>query len=252
MKNLHAMIAEDEQLAREELSYLLDKEPDVTVCPSAQTGEQLINLYVKHEPDIIFLDVQMPGISGVEAAKKIADLAYIQKPLFIFTTAFDTYAVDAFEVEAVDYLLKPYDESRFQKTMKRVRKMIAQLDGTMEQDMPEKEPSPGGKLLIDDGERMVVISPESIYYAVPSKRVLEIHTKDDVIESRMTLNELENKLKGESFFRTHRSYLVNLDYIREITPWFNGTSNITLTDHNHTTIPVSRAARKVLLEIFKT
>ncbi|GAA0607165.1 LytTR family transcriptional regulator DNA-binding domain-containing protein [Virgibacillus siamensis] len=251
MKNLHVMIAEDEQLAREELVYLLDKEPDVITCPSAETGEQLIDLYVKHEPDIIFLDVQMPGISGVEAAKRIADLAYIQKPLFIFTTAFDTYAMDAFEVEAVDYLLKPYDESRFRKTMRRIRKLMTQMDGTVQQDMEEKEPSPGEKLLIDDGERMVVLSPDSIYYAVPSKRVLEIHTKGEVIESKMTLNELENKLKGGSFFRTHRSYLVNLDYIREITPWFNGTSNVTLTDQDHTSLPVSRAARKVLLEIFK-
>lgn len=252
MKNLHVMIAEDERMAQEELDFLLKKEPDVVTSPSAETGEQLIELYVEHEPDIIFLDVQMPGISGVEAAKKIIELAYIQRPLFVFTTAFDTYAINAFEVEAVDYLLKPYDESRFVKTMKRVRRLMAQKNRNVEQDLSEKEQSPGAKLLFDDGERMVVLSPDSIYYAVPSRRMLEIHTKDDVIESRMTLNELEKKLEGESFFRTHRSYLVNLNYIWEITPWFNGTSNVTLTDKCHTTIPVSRTARKVLLELFKS
>nr|WP_077330378.1 LytTR family DNA-binding domain-containing protein [Virgibacillus siamensis] len=251
MRNLHVLIAEDEQLAREELEFLLNKEPDVVTYPSAETGEELIQLYVEHEPDVIFLDVQMPGMSGVEAAKRITNLAYLQQPLFIFTTAYDTYAIDAFEVEAVDYLLKPYDESRFLKTMKRIRKLMAQSKDTAGQNMPGKKHQTA-KLLVDDGERMVVLAPDSIFYAVPSKRVTEIHTKDGIIESRLTLNELEKKLDSESFFRTHRSYLVNLNYIREITPWFNGTSNITLTDKQQTKIPVSRGARKVLLEVFKT
>lgn len=252
MKNIHAMIAEDEQLAQEELVYLLGKETDVVTCPSAETGEQLVELYMEHEPDVIFLDVQMPEMSGVEAAKRIMDLAYIQTPLFIFTTAYDEYAVAAFEIEAVDYLLKPYEEARFQKTMSRVRKQLAQIDVKRETyGQTERQPS-GSKLLIDDGERMVVLSPDSIYYAVPSKRLLEIHTKDEVIESRMTLNELEKKLQGLSFFRTHRSYLVNLNYVREIVPWFNGTCNVTLMDKGDTTLPVSRAARKILLTTFKT
>src|SRR5699024_11292043 len=107
------------------------------------------------------------------------------------------------------------------------------------------------KLLVDDGEKMIVISSESIYYAVPAQRMLEIHTENEVIESKMTLQELEKKLSGRAFFRTHRNYLVNLNHILEITTWFNGTSNVTLKDKNRTKIPVSRSANKVLLKMFK-
>ncbi|MGJ9459670.1 LytR/AlgR family response regulator transcription factor [Oceanobacillus sp. CF4.6] len=248
---IHTMIAEDEQLAREELIYLLEKEKDVVLCSSAETGEQLIDLYIEQEPDVIFLDVHMPGMHGVEAAKKITELAYIQPPLFIFTTAYDDYAVEAFEIEAIDYMLKPYDLVRFQTAMDRVRKRLLQLEVKGESSIPNQGFPTTSKLLIDDNDRMVVLSPDSIYYAVPFKRMLEIHTEDKVIVSRMTLQELEKKVQGFSFFRTHRSYLVNLNHVQEITPWFNGTSNVTLKDKKQTTIPVSRAARKHLLDLFE-
>lgn len=251
MKNIHVMIAEDEELAREELIYLLKKEQDVITCPSAENGKQLIDLYTEHKPDVIFLDVQMPGMQGVAAAKRVIELATIHPPLFVFTTAYDEYAVDAFEIDAIDYLLKPYDESRFLKTLQRVRKQLEHIDKKENKHVQPQIQTTTTKLLVDDGDRMVVLSPNSIYYAVPSKRILEIHTKDEVIESRLTLQELEEKLQDHSFFRTHRSYLVNLNYIREITPWFNGTCNVTLEDKHHTTLPVSRSARKILLELFK-
>ncbi|WP_152658118.1 LytTR family DNA-binding domain-containing protein [Oceanobacillus sp. CFH 90083] len=246
---IHTMIAEDEQLAREELIYLLEKEKDVKLLPSAETGEQLIELYKEHDPDVIFLDVHMPGIHGVAAAKKIMELAYLKVPLFIFTTAYDEYAVEAFEIDAMDYMLKPYDTERFQMTMNRLRNRMQQLERKKERVTNQGIPS-SAKLLIDDDDRTVVLSPDAIYYAVPYKRVLEIHTEDKVIHSKMTLQELEKKLQGHDFFRTHRSYLVNLNHIQEITPWFNGASNITLKDKKQTTIPVSRTARKHLFDFF--
>ncbi|PWA08387.1 DNA-binding response regulator [Pueribacillus theae] len=249
MKSIHVIIAEDEEMARKELTYLLEMEEDVILCPSAETGEQLVELYTEHEPDVIFLDVQMPGMTGVEAARRITDLAYIQPPLFIFTTAYDEYAVDAFEIEAIDYLLKPYDEERFLKAMKRVRKRLKQLEDNHVSEQSKRPVS--SKLLIDDGERTIVLPPESIYYAAPFNRMLEIYTENTVIKSRMSLQELEQKLKGLPFFRTHRSYLVNLDHVQEITPWFNGTCNVTLKDKNKTKLPVSRAARKVLFKLFE-
>lgn len=248
---MHVMVAEDEQLAMEELIYLLEKEPDVTLCPSAETGDQLVSLYMQHEPDVIFLDVHMPGMSGIEAAKQITQLAYIQPPLFVFTTAFDAYAVEAFEVEAVDFLLKPYDDLQFKRAMTRVNKRMQSDETKVERHLQQQKSPTTTKLLIDDGDKMVVLSPESIYYAVPFKRMLEIHTDTKVIESRMTLQELEKKLQGSTFFRTHRSYLVNLNHVQEITPWFNGTSNVTLRDKKQTTIPVSRAARKLLFSLFE-
>ncbi|MGM8213248.1 LytR/AlgR family response regulator transcription factor [Virgibacillus sp. W0430] len=243
--SIQVMIAEDEHLAREELIYLLKQEEDLELCPSAETGEQLLELYFNYEPDVIFLDVEMPGMSGIEAAKRITELAK-EHPLFIFSTAYDAYAMDAFEVEAVDYLLKPYDHTRFQQMMDRLKKRLKAKESNEHVDLS----MPNSKLLIDDGDRMIVLAPESIYYAVPSKRMLEIHTENNVFESKMTLQELEAKLKGYSFFRTHRSYLVNLNHVLEITPWFNGACNVKLKDKKRTTVPVSRSARKALFEIF--
>lgn len=241
---IHALIAEDEELAREELVYLLKKESDIVIDGSVATGEEVISLYQEHESDLVFLDVQMPGMSGVEAAKQISRMAK-RPPSFIFTTAYEEYAVDAFDMNALDYLLKPYDEKRLEKALERARE---QMEFKKQANQQEERQTPPSKLLIDDGDKTVVISPQSIYYAEPTNRVLTIHTKDKVIQSRMTLQELEKKLEGLPFFRPHRSYLVNLDYIEEITPWFNGTSNIKLSDKNNTVIPVSRAVRK---ELFK-
>ncbi|MEN2466020.1 LytTR family DNA-binding domain-containing protein [Ornithinibacillus sp. FSL M8-0202] len=245
--NIRTMIAEDEMMARKELLYLLKDEKDFILTPHAETGEQLIELYTEHKPDVIFLDVEMPGFTGVEAAKYISEQAGDEKPLFIFTTAYDEYALDAFEIEAVDYLLKPYDEGRFKKAVARIRKSVAKKV----QDGKQEVKTTTSKLLVDDGERMVVLAPDSIYYAVPNNRQLEIHTEDKVIMSRMTLQELEDKLSGHQFFRAHRSYLVNLNHVLEITPWFNGTSNLTLRDKRRTVIPVSRSASKSILNTFQ-
>ncbi len=242
---IRVMIAEDEYLAREELIYLLEKEKEIILCPSAETGEELLDLYFEHKPDVIFLDIEMPGITGVEAAKQIMKFTS-NAPLFVFTTAYDAYAIDAFEIEAVDYLLKPFDQGRLHQAVERMKK---RLMDKKENEIPQTNQS-NSKLLIDDGEKMIVLSPDSIYYAVPSQRMLEIHTENNVIESKMTLQELEKKLEGLTFFRTHRSYLVNLNHILEITPWFNGAYNITLKDKEKTTIPVSRSARKALFEKF--
>src|SRR5690554_5574264 len=123
--NIRAMIAEDELMARKELLYFLKDEKGVILTPHAETGEQLIELYSEHRPDVIFLDVEMPGFTGIEAARYILRQATDTVPLFVFTTAYDEYAMDAFEVEAVDYLLKPYDETRFRRTMNRVRKSLS-------------------------------------------------------------------------------------------------------------------------------
>lgn len=250
MNEIRVMIAEDEMIARKELLYLLSEEKGVICTPHAETGEQLIQLYMEHRPDVVFLDIEMPGFTGLEAARYILKQNIEPKPLIVFTTAYDEYALDAYEVEAIDYLLKPYDETRFRKTMDRIRKMLKNRN-VEKSEREQERVAHLSKLLIDDGEKLVVVSPESIYYAVPNNRMLEIHTEDKVIHSRMTLQELEKLLKGHSFFRPHRSYLVNLNHVHEITPWFNGTSNLTLKDKNRTKIPVSRSASKNIFKLFK-
>lgn len=246
---MRIMIAEDEYLAKEELIYMLEKEKDIELCPSAETGEELIDLYFEHKPDVLMLDIEMPGMTGIDAARQIIK-ATKTPPYIVFITAYDTYAVEAFDVEAIDYLLKPFDQVRFQQMLERLRSRRSDSKEIIKPKEIEVEASAIKKLLIDDGEKMIVISPSSIYYAVPSDRMLEIYTEDKIIESKLTLQELERKLTGLPFFRTHRSYLVNLNQILEITPWFNGAYNITLKDEENTTIPVSRSARKGLFEKF--
>lgn len=250
---IRIMVAEDERLVREELMYMLQNEEDVTLCPSAETGEQLLELYKKYVPDVIFLDIHMPRLTGVEVARRLSENVETP-PLFVFTTAYDEYALDAFEVEAVDYLMKPYDEHRLKQALERVRRRLSQTKEQLKKRNIEKEITKSGhmsKLLIDDGERVVVLSPESICYATRVERIVEIHTKKEIIESRMTLQELEEKLKGLPFYRTHRSYLVNLEYIKEITPWFNGAYNLILKDGKESRIPVSRNAQKRLFELLE-
>src|SRR5690625_2457803 len=122
---INIMIAEDEYLAREELIYMLEKEKDIVLSPSAETGEELLELYFQHKPDVLFLDIEMPGITGVEAAKQIMKSTN-QPPMFIFTTAYDAYAIDAFEIEAIDYLLKPFDHVRLHQALERIRKRLAE------------------------------------------------------------------------------------------------------------------------------
>src|SRR5699024_2444745 len=221
---MRIMIAEDEYLAKEELIYMLEKEKDIELCPSAETGEELIDLYFEHKPDVLMLDIEMPGMTGIDAARQIIK-ATKTPPYIVFITAYDTYAVEAFDVEAIDYLLKPFDQVRFQQMLERLRSRRSESKEIIKRKEIEVEESAIKKLLIDDVEKMIVISPSSIYYAVPSDRVLEIYTEDKIIESKLTLQELERKLTGLPFFRTHRSYLVNLNQILEITPWFNGAYN---------------------------
>lgn len=242
---IRVMVAEDERLAREELIYMLQQEQGLLLCPSAETGEQLLELYEKYKPDVIFLDIQMPKMSGVDVAKEIFNKEN-KPPLFIFTTAYDDYAVDAFEVEAVDYLLKPYDQERLKQAIERVMRRMKQEKAHSPQNSKTTS-----KLLIDDGERVVVLPPGTICYATRVDRVVEIHTKDEMFHGKMTLQELENRLKGYPFYRPHRSYLVNLDFIQEIKPWFNGAYNLILKDGKETRIPVSRHAQKKLFQLLE-
>ncbi len=159
MKTFKAMIAEDEQFALEELTYMLEQEEDIELCPSAVNGQQVLELYFKHKPDVLFLDIEIPIITGVEVAKEILR-STDEPPLFVFTTAYDEYAIEAFEVEAIDYLLKPFDIARLQQALKRIRKHIYKKDEAKVNN---------DKLLITNSEKMIVVSPDEIVYAVTNQ-----------------------------------------------------------------------------------
>ncbi|OEH54743.1 two-component system response regulator [Oceanobacillus sp. E9] len=237
---IHVMIAEDERLAREELTYLLQQENDIILCPSAENGDQLLKLYREYNPNVIFLDIHMPGINGIEIAKKLRNDYENRDIIIIFTTAYESYGVQAFEIQATDYLLKPFDEERLKIAMNRIRKAL-----------PNKEVRKPkiDKLVVNLDEKMIVIDPNQIGFAAREGRTLKIHfLSNEVIETKMNLKELEEKLSGFPFYRPHRSYLVNMDCIKEITPWFNGAYNLVIKDQDESTIPVSRTAAKGLFD----
>jgi len=268
---IKAIIAEDERLAREDLAYLVGRQPDFEVLATAEDGEQLLQRIDMHQPDVIFLDIQMPVMSGMEVTARLLERereGQQAMPLVVFTTAYDEFALQAFAIDAIDYLLKPYDMERFNVTIERIRKRHRPTVQQFEQSRFEKpanlfensqlqpSPPPGevkvhrrvSKILVDDGDKVVVVAPDTILYAIRAERNVEVHTTHDVLYVRGTLSELAQKLSGWPFFRTHRGYLVNLDAIREITPWLHGAYTITLCDQSRTQIPVSRSSAKDLFQ----
>ncbi|MGG3280672.1 LytR/AlgR family response regulator transcription factor [Paenibacillus solani] len=262
MKRIRIIIAEDERLAREELTYLLEQEPDIELLPHAANGKELLELVPLQQPDVIFLDVHMPELEGLQAARMLK--ASPLSPMIVFTTAYDEYAVEAFGLNAIDYLLKPYSHLRLKETLQRIRSRAHEG-----QNFPREEAQDGanlaalssaeagvrsmrGKLLIDDGDKHVVVDPEGILYAVREERVVRIVTAEGQrITSKSTLQELEEKLAGHSFFRPHRSYLVNVNRIAELSPWQNGAYNIVLKDEQRTMIPLSREAARDLFRLLR-
>jgi two-component system response regulator LytT len=175
--------------------------------------------------------------------------------LIVFTTAYEDYAVTAFGLNAVDYLLKPYSQDRLKETLRRIRARL-NASATGQTAAHAKEPAvlprKWNKLLLEDGAKHVLLDPETILYAVREDRVIRIYTEEgQCITSKQTLHELEEELQGYSFFRPHRSYLVNINQIEELVPWFNGAYNIIIKDGKRTAIPLSREAARELFRALK-
>ncbi|MFB9325097.1 LytR/AlgR family response regulator transcription factor [Paenibacillus aurantiacus] len=253
---LTILIAEDERLAREELAYWLAKEPDIELLEMAASGAAALELAAKHKPDVVFMDIEMPEMDGIQAAQRLA--AGAEMPLLVFTTAYDRHAIEAFRLGAVDYLLKPYEAARLSQTLGRIRSRAALRrpareaasagDGVFRPVSASPVPK-RGKLLIEDGGRMVVVEAQQCLYAVKEEKSTRLHLTDGrTFVTKQTLQELEDRL-GEGFFRPHRSYLINLDGIEAIEPWFNGAYNALLKGAGRTCIPVSRVAAKEMIRL---
>lgn len=207
------LIADDELYSRDELKHLLSSFPSIQVVGEADTGESAVMKALQLQPDVVFLDVEMPRMNGMEAAKSLMELKKV--PLIVFATAYPEFAAEAFRYNAVDYLLKPYDEEQLRQTVNRIEKHF----------IPSKENEtgkPSGKLAIEGEGEILYLEPKDILYISREEKFSKIITKTKEYESRISLKDLENRLLPFSFFRIHKSYLVNLDYITRLTPWFNG------------------------------
>jgi len=256
--SLSAVIVDDEQLARDELAYLLKNVGDVDVVAQGKNGLEAISLIKEHNPDLVFLDVQMPGLDGFGVIKKLLDKK-IPLPKIVFATAFDQYAVKAFEVNAVDYLLKPFDKKRVAQSVQRARskqepgllpaEKIDNLVRMLEMQKPQLS-----KILLKSVGRMLLVDQREICYASIEDGVITVVTAGlSGIEGHSncrTLEELLDSLDPNLFWRAHRSFLVNINRIREVVPWFKSSYQLRMDDKKQTEVPVSRAQTKRLRELF--
>jgi two-component system, LytTR family, response regulator LytT len=255
--SLSAVIVDDEQLARDELSYLLKNADDVNVVAQGKNGLDAVNLIKEHNPDLVFLDVQMPGLDGFGVIKKLLDKK-IPLPKIVFATAFDQYAVKAFEVNAVDYLLKPFDKKRVAQAIQKARAKQAdalpadKIESLVR--MLESQKQPATKILLKAIGRMFLVDQKDICYAWIEDGVITVVTGGlNGMEGQSncrTLEELLASLDANLFWRAHRSYLVNINRIREVVPWFKSSYQLRMDDKKQTEIPVSRAQTKRLRELF--
>jgi len=260
---LTTLIVDDEQLARDELAYLLKSVDGVEIVAQGKNGVEAVSLIKEHEPDLVFLDVQMPGLDGFGVIKKLV-AQKVPMPQIVFATAFDQYAVKAFEVNALDYILKPFDKKRIAQT---VQKAIKNIKDQEEEAPPadtasrlesviklleSKQPQPRAKVLIRAAGRMILVDQRDICYASIEDGVITVYTSSVEGESNCrTLEELADSLDANLFWRAHRSYLVNINRIKEVVPWFKSSYQLRMDDKKQAEVPVSRAQTKRLRELFR-
>jgi two-component system, LytTR family, response regulator LytT len=257
---LRTIVVDDEQLAREELCFLLGQLEGVDVVGQAGNGIEALRVVEETSPDLVMLDVQMPGLTGFEVARRLVRGGI--ETQFIFVTAYDQHAIEAFEVNAVDYLLKPVEAGRLATAVDRARRRI-QTDRVVTKERSSDEMERLLQLLSDRQERreQLAVKVADRFLLVQSDEVVHASVEDDVItvvtnslsgtSNYRTLDELQARLDPAVFWRVHRSHLVNINKIKEIVPWFSRNYILKMRDGKGTEIPVSRSQTKRLREYLR-
>ena len=239
MQNFKVLIVDDERLSRRRVRRLLGLEPDCEIVGECANGTAAVVALDVWKPDIVFLDVQMPEMDGFEVARAIRD----SKPLVIFTSAWDEYALRAFEVQAFDYLLKPFDGKRFRESLQRARIRV-RCDRSGQPDYlsirppessPPARPSPD-RIAVRNNGRVVFVKLSDIDWIEAADNYACLHCGRETHILRETMNDLEARLDPAQFIRVHRSSIVNLDRVRELQPWFRGDYRVVLKDGTQLTL----------------
>jgi len=253
--DLRALVVDDEQLARDELCFQLEQLGGVEIAGQAGNGVEAIDAIERLRPDVVFLDIQMPGLSGFEVARRVVALGLSTH--IVFVTAFDQYALEAFEVNAVDYLLKPVEPARLEQTLQRARRRIdakAPLNEHIEKivKLVGDRQQWRGQVAVKVGERFLLVQTDDMIYASLNGDTISIVTGQvSGTSNYRTLDELQARLDPDVFWRVHRSHLVNINKIKEIVPWFSRNYILRMKDGKGTEIPVSRSQTKRLREYLK-
>jgi len=252
---LTTVVVEDEQLACDELVYLLKDFPEIEVIATGSNGLQAVDLIQQLEPELVFLDVHMPGLDGLGVVRRLREMD-IDPPHFIFATAYDQYAVEAFRLEALDYILKPVEKGRLAETIERARRTIQEKKLPAD---PASAPAPRSaaapqrtKLLVRAQSRHFIVDANDLIYATIDNGLISLITTSLEGQSTYrTIEDLQANLDRDLFWRVHRSYLVNINRIKEVVPWFKSSYQLRMDDKKHTEIPVSRVQTRRLRELFK-
>ena len=249
--SITTVVIDDEKLALEELLYLLKDHPDIEIVGSADNGVDAVEVIEKLDPDLVFLDVQMPGLDGMGVIRQLRESSE-DLPHFVLVTAYDTYAIEAFRMEALDYLLKPVEKSRLDQTIQRVQRIFGEHRMGDAIAVSPRSKEQRTKILVKSAGRSFIVDAQDIVYATIDEGVITIVTSSLEGESNYkTIEELQSNLDPETFWRVHRSYLVNINRIREVIPWFKSSYQIRMDDKKQTEIPVSRVQTKRLRALLK-
>ncbi|MDQ0201578.1 LytR/AlgR family response regulator transcription factor [Neobacillus ginsengisoli] len=258
---MKAIIVEDEIPAREELEYLIETHSEIEVTDFFDDGLDVLKFLQEQETDAIFLDINIPSLDGMLLASNISKFA--KKPYIIFTTAYKEHAAQAFELEAFDYILKPYDEKRIAAMLNKLESVYKrdhsktnnqgmELSSNQKPLLHEGEMSSGaaGRINLRKNDKIFVTDVNDIYYASASEKITFVYTQKEEYTMPMSISDFHSRLPQDLFFRCHRSYSVNLTKVREIVPWFNQTYLLRLKDLT-VEIPVSRSKVKVFRQIMR-
>lgn len=227
---MNCIIVEDEFLAREELKYFIKNFSNIEITGEFEDGIEVLKFLQSNKVDVIFLDINISGIDGVVIAKNISKFS--EKPYIVFITAYKEHAVEAFEIEAFDYILKPYDETRIKSMLKKLELSYNSQKGELH--------TISNRINLFKNDKIIVTNIDDIYYCEAKERETCVMTKNEEYFVKMSISEFYDTLPKEMFFRCHRSYIVNLTKIKEIIPWFNNTYNLRLKNVTKE-IPVSRS-----------
>ena len=233
-KKIRTVIVDDEELARDRIQTLLELQPDVEIVGVCTDGPSAVEMIDRTQPDLVFLDVQMPGMDGFEV---VENLERTKLPAVVFVTAHDAHALRAFEIHALDFLLKPFDQTRFEKALERARGQLSQTTGpvldsrlvTLLEELHE-ERKYSERLIVKSSGRVFFVRTEEIDWVEASGNYVKIHTKSDAHLLRESMKNMEAKLDPKTFVRIHRSAIVNIDHIKELEPWFHGEYIVIMRD----------------------
>lgn len=239
------MIVEDEKLARDELKYLINKDTDFEVIFEAGDGKKALEILDNNSIELLFLDIKIPGITGMEIARTLKDKE--NSPYIIFTTAYDEYAVEAFQLSAVDYLLKPISDQRLEESLKKVKKELnnksnynQRLENLFANLNAKNKDKSLDKIAVMEKDYYLMLDFKDVYYFSTKEKKVWAHCHKKSYMTAFQLKELESMLP-EQFFRIHKSYIVNLKHIKAVIPWFKGKYQVLMEDFSEHKIPVSRS-----------